>query len=67
MDLIANVTDGELQISESSQKKERTTGSSLGKEDFLLLLVTQMQYQDPLEPQDNTEYVAQLAQFSELE
>lgn len=67
MSLIANVTDGELQISESSQKKERTTGSSLGKEDFLLLLVTQMQYQDPLEPQDNTEYVAQLAQFSELE
>lgn len=66
-DLIADVVDNKVNISESSQKKERTTGDSLGKEDFLLLLVTQMQYQDPLDPADNTEYVAQLAQFSELE
>lgn len=56
-------------ISESSQaeKEERKVGSDLGKEDFLLLLVTQMQYQDPLEPADNTQFVAQLAQFSALE
>ncbi len=67
MGLVAPVVDGEIQISESSQKTERNTGSSLGKEDFLQLLVTQMQYQDPLDPADNTEYVAQLAQFSELE
>jgi len=40
---------------------------SLGKEDFLNLLVAQLKYQDPLEPQDNTEAVAQLAQYSELE
>lgn len=64
---IANVVDGKLQIPESSQETERKTGSSLGKEDFLQLLVTQMKYQDPLSPADNTEYVAQLAQFSELE
>lgn len=65
---IAPVLDGKLQISETSQEKtERKTGSSLGKEDFLQLLITQMQYQDPLDPADNTEYVAQLAQFSELE
>ena len=64
----APVVSGQVQISESSQQKtERKTNDSLGKEDFLLLLVTQMQYQDPLEPTDNTEYVAQLAQFSELE
>lgn len=57
-----------VDISETSQEKtERKTGSDLGKEDFLMLLVTQMQYQDPLEPTDNTEYVTQLAQFSELE
>ena len=66
--LIANVgADGKLDISESSQEKERKVGSQLDKDDFLLLLVTQMQYQDPLDPSDNTEYVAQLAQFSELE
>ena len=56
-----------MDISETSQKKERKLGSELGKEDFLMLLVTQMQDQDPLEPTDNTEYVTQLAQFSELE
>lgn len=60
-----------LGISESSkaekEQAERKVGSQLGKEDFLLLLVTQMQYQDPLDPADNTEFVAQLAQFSALE
>lgn len=56
-----------VDISETSQKQERKVGTDLGKEDFLMLLVTQMQYQDPLEPTDNTEYVTQLAQFSELE
>ena len=58
-------------ISESSQAEkeqaERKVVSQLGKEDFLLLLVTQMQYQDPLSPQENTDFVAQLAQFSALE
>lgn len=68
MALEAPVVNGEVNISESSQQtKERKTNDSLGKEDFLLLLVTQMRYQDPLEPTTNTEYVAQLAQFSELE
>lgn len=42
-------------------------GGEMGKDQFLQLLVTQMQYQDPLDPQDNAEYVAQLAQFSALE
>ncbi len=46
----------------------KATGSSeLGKDEFLKLLVTQMKYQDPLSPMDNTEYVSQLAQFSTLE
>jgi len=41
--------------------------TSLGREDFLQLLVAQLQNQDPLNPQQNYEYVAQLAQFSTLE
>lgn len=41
--------------------------STLDKDAFLKLLVTQMQYQDPLEPTSNTEYMAQLAQFSTVE
>jgi flagellar basal-body rod modification protein FlgD len=50
-----------------SQFSDALQTSSLGKEDFLRLLVTQLQNQDPLQPMENTEFVAQLAQFSSLE
>lgn len=39
----------------------------MGKDAFLQLLVTQMKNQNPLDPQDNTQFVSQLAQFSSLE
>ena len=47
----------------------RQTGSlqELGKDDFLQLLVAQMQNQDPMEPMSNQDSIAQLAQFSTLE
>ena len=41
--------------------------SELGRSDFLNLLVTQLQNQDPLDPVQNEDFVAQLAQFSTLE
>jgi flagellar basal-body rod modification protein FlgD len=45
----------------------RAPKSSLGKDDFLSLLITQMQNQDPLDPMKGTEFASQLAQFSSLE
>lgn len=44
-----------------------TRASSLGSDAFLQLLVTQLQNQDPTNPESNTEFVAQLATFSSLE
>src|SRR5690606_36390634 len=52
---------------ESSPAPNRTPQSDLDKDMFLQLLVLQMQNQDPLQPVENTEMIAQLAQFSALE
>lgn len=52
---------------DSSKPKETKANDELGKDAFLQLLVTQLRHQDPLDPQDNGEYIAQLAQFSSLE
>ena len=45
-----------------------TTGSTaMGKEAFLTLLITQLQHQDPTNPMQDKEFIAQMAQFSSLE
>ncbi|SFQ11146.1 flagellar hook capping FlgD N-terminal domain-containing protein [Variovorax sp. 770b2] len=41
--------------------------NSLGMEDFLKILLTQLTYQDPLKPMDNQQFMAQMAQFTSLE
>ncbi len=64
----ANAVLTSLQKPESATSSTTgTAGSALGKDAFLQLLVTQMQNQNPLDPQENGEFVAQLAQFSSLE
>ena len=48
-------------------KGQEKDGSTLGKDDFLKLMITQLRYQNPLEPMDNTQYISQMASFSALE
>ena len=71
MALVQEVKNGQLvdntATGNSLSKKNEKEPGALGKEDFLKLMVAQMQYQDPLEPQSNTEYVSQLATFTQVE
>ena len=64
-----------MDISQMITQKAQTDTSTpttdgpkpLGKDDFLKLLVTQLQHQDPLKPMDNEAFIAQTAQFSQLD
>lgn len=53
--------------SQANSTKTQAGSSSLNENDFLQLLTEQLQNQDPLQPQDNTEFIAQMAQFSTLQ
>src|SRR3954469_966156 len=51
----------------STQALQSVAGQSLGKDEFLKLLVTQLQHQDPMNPMDDKDFMGQMAQFSSLE
>ncbi len=53
--------------SQTNQTPARDLSNNLDKEAFLLLLVKQLSYQDPLDPVNNEEFVSQLALFGNLE
>lgn len=68
MSLIQKVENGTIvEDATTSTTTEKTSGGDLGYDEFLKILCAEMQYQDPLEPTSNTEYIAQLATFSQLE
>lgn len=54
-----------VKVAQSTTPEQKN--SVLDKDDFLKLLVTQLEAQDPLNPLESTEFTAQLAQFSSLE
>ncbi|MDQ2705840.1 MAG: hypothetical protein M3Y43_11790 [Pseudomonadota bacterium] len=62
IDAITGAGNGATDGTGATEKKD-----PMGRDVFLSLLVTQLQHQDPLQPQENGEFLAQLAQFSSLE
>ncbi len=65
---INQITNGALdQYAISNKQKEDRDPQELGKDEFLKLMIAQMNNQNPLEPRENGEFIAQLAQFSTVE
>lgn len=60
-------TVSEVSAASTTSKTSSSSNKTLGQDDFLTLLVAQLQNQDPLNPADATEFTAQLAQYSQLE
>jgi len=50
-----------------NQSTARTPSTELGKDEFMKILMTQLQNQDPLNPMDDREFISQMATFSTLE
>ena len=46
---------------------QRSTGGTLGKDDFLKLFVAQLQHQDPMNPMQDQDFMGQMAQFTSVE
>ena len=63
MSTISEVSSGSTEFTSASSIND----VSMGKQDFLMLLVAQLENQDPMNPSDPTEFTAQLAQFGQLE
>jgi len=63
----SNLTGLEDIVKATSNKTTTATQKSLGKDDFLKMLLAQLKNQDPTQPMSGTDFSAQLAQFSQLE
>jgi flagellar basal-body rod modification protein FlgD len=65
--MVSSVNNSTSTTSTSSQSLVTGADATLDKTAFLKLLIEQLKNQDPLKPQDDTQFIAQLAQFSSLE
>ena len=62
---ITNATNYTAQM-QAAQPKSTGSASKLGSQEFMNLMMKQLQYQDPMEPVSNTEFISQQAQFTQL-
>lgn len=64
---ISTTTSATSAVRSVEDFNDRSVSGELGKDDFMKILVAQLSNQNPLEPTNDTEFIAQLAQFSVLE
>lgn len=59
--------EAQVNMVNQTLQEGRSLTQEMGKDEFLKLLITQLQHQDPTAPMDDKEFIAQMAQFSSLE
>ncbi|GLB59345.1 flagellar hook assembly protein FlgD [Cytobacillus sp. NCCP-133] len=64
---MANTIDSSLLLSNYQNQSRKTGSDILGKDDFLKILMIQLQNQDPMNPMQDKDFIAQMATFSSLE
>ena len=64
---MTNTIDSSLYLEIYKQAQRKAPSNNLGKDEFLKILMVQLQNQDPLNPMEDKEFIAQMAQFSTLE
>ena len=64
---VSSTTTATTRADDDGTTKSATDSAMLGKDDFLKLLVSQLQHQDPMNPVDDKDFMGQMAQFTSVE